>query len=305
METGDGKRLVLRVYNNGSNTARVRWEHAVLGALAPHRAELSFAVPTPLPALGSGASHVPLPDGAEASLFELIPGGLPKLTCVRAIGKATGQLTLAMSAIAESKQLDALPCPTAPYHDIYAVHHAASPELFASTVAGTAFDGCREATTFLCQELATIEAACASFGSLPQSLIHGDLHYDNVLVLDGQVSGLLDFEFSARDYRAMELAICLSKYVGEPEPLPFLQDFIAGFAEGGGELTPEEIAALPTLINLRVLSNVVYFVGRALAGEDDIKSLTSRAETYANRVRWVNANGATLTAQLTAALARR
>lgn len=41
----------------------------------------------------------------------------------------------------------------------------------------------------------------------PKQLIHGDLHYDNVLVDDEKVSGLLDFEFAAFDWRAMELAV--------------------------------------------------------------------------------------------------
>jgi homoserine kinase type II len=114
-------------------------------------------------------------------------------------------------------------------------------------------------------------------------------------------TGLLDFEFCARDWRAMEIAICLSKYVGEPEPLPYLQDFIAGYAEHG-VLTAAEIAAVPALINLRVLSNVVYFVGRAAAGEDDISSLTTRIESYAARVRWVYANGKLITDALTQAI---
>ena len=41
----------------------------------------------------------------------------------------------------------------------------------------------------------------------PKQLIHGDLHYDNVLVEADKVSGLLDFEFCAYDWRAMELAV--------------------------------------------------------------------------------------------------
>jgi hypothetical protein len=35
---------------------------------------------------------------------------------------------------------------------------------------------------------------------------------------------------------------------------------------------------------------VVYFTSRAMAGEDSLESLTSRAGSYAKRVRWVNAN---------------
>ena len=49
-----------------------------------------------------------------------------------------------------------------------------------------------------------------------------------------------------------------------------------------------EAEAIPDLISLRVLSNVVYFTGRAVVGEDSISSLTSRAASYAKRVRWIN-----------------
>ncbi len=45
-----------------------------------------------------------------------------------------------------------------------------------------------------------------------KQLIHGDLHYDNILCKEGAVAGILDFEFVALDWRVMELAICLSKY---------------------------------------------------------------------------------------------
>lgn len=107
--------------------------------------------------------------------------------------------------------------------------------------------------------------------------------------VDLQVSGLLDFEFCSRDWRAMELAICLSKYVGEAEPLELCEAFISGYVQHG-RLTDAEIDMIPDLINLRVLSNVIYFVGRALAKEDSIESLTSRAVSYAKRITWVNAN---------------
>lgn len=50
------------------------------------------------------------------------------------------------------------------------------------------------------------------------------LRSDNVLATpDDRVSGILDFEFVARDWRVMELAVCLSKYVGDAEPLPLVE----------------------------------------------------------------------------------
>jgi Ser/Thr protein kinase RdoA (MazF antagonist) len=99
--------------------------------------------------------------------------------------------------------------------------------------------------------------------------IHGDLHYDNVLcdAKTGAVTGLLDFEFCAVDWRAMDPAVTLSKYVGEADPFPLVKSFIEGFSEHS-KLTQAEIYALPDMINLRVMSNVVYFVGRAISGED-------------------------------------
>jgi aminoglycoside phosphotransferase (APT) family kinase protein len=68
---------------------------------------------------------------------------------------------------------------------------------------------------FLVSELNRIERVAESLIALqlPVQLIHGDLHYDNVLVCESGVSGVLDFEFCAHDWRAMELAICLSKYI--------------------------------------------------------------------------------------------
>jgi Ser/Thr protein kinase RdoA (MazF antagonist) len=126
------------------------------------------------------------------------------------------------------------------------------------------------------------------------------------------VTALLDFEFSAFDWRAMELAVCLSKvrrcpsiewgrtllkrlvevsvtlpspshkltrlrslvslpsqYAGEKEAWDYFDQFITGFTDYG-RLTDREIEAVPDLINLRILSNVIYFVGRAIAKEDDI-----------------------------------
>jgi len=57
-----------------------------------------------------------------------------------------------------------------------------------------------------------------------------------------------------------------------------------------GRLRKTEIGCIPDLIILRILSNVVYFVGRAVAGEDSIDSLTTRAEMYYNRIQWIKTN---------------
>ena len=95
----------------------------------------------------------------------------------------------------------------------------------------------------------------------------------------------------------MELAVCLSKYAGESKAKEYFDDFIKGYMQHA-HLTDEEIEAIPTLVNLRILSNVAYFVGRKLAGEDDITSITSRLENYMTRVDWVYLNADTIVGKL-------
>ena len=86
------------------------------------------------------------------------------------------------------------------------------------------------------------------------------------------------------------MAIGLSKYVSEPEPTAACEAFAAGYVQHG-RLNSAEAQAMPDLLKLRILSNAVYFVGRALAGEDSMERLAGRAETYAQRLRWIDAHG--------------
>jgi Ser/Thr protein kinase RdoA (MazF antagonist) len=296
VDTPSGARVVLRIYNNGCNTPRVAYEHAILKALGVV-GPFSFGLPSYV-AAKSGVTFVPLKNGAMACVSQLIPGGLPKTTDPEPIGRATGELLTALGKI-DPSQLP--PCPTPPYFKLYDVHHAVGGDRakYIAYVTGPALDVCRPAMDRLLAQGDMLDAALVTMradGALPMGLIHGDLHYDNVLqdLATGEVSGLLDFEFSAYDWRAMELAVCLSKYVGEADPLPLVQRFVAGFARYG-RLSRAECEALPEMINLRVYSNVVYFVGRALAGEDTIDSLTTRAATYATRMEWVRANRRAIT----------
>ena len=48
---------------------------------------------------------------------------------------------------------------------------------------------------------------------------------------------------------------------GEPDALDLFTQFSLGYAISA-DLTEDEIRAVPSLIILRVLSNVVYFIGR-------------------------------------------
>ena len=46
--------------------------------------------------------------------------------------------------------------------------------------------------------------------NLPSSIIHGDLFIDNIFFQKGRFGGFIDFYFSAHDFQAYELAICIN-----------------------------------------------------------------------------------------------
>lgn len=283
-ETSKGDKYVLRIYNNGGNVERVKYEHAILNTLA--KKEMSFQTPRYMPDVKTGETHIRLSNGGEACICQVIPGSLPKTADPATIGKAAGELLMELGEI----KLD-MKSPTAPYYDIFDVHHAMSKEIFYTEIEKEWVESVRPFINVLVAEMRRLEDRLVELkaANLPEQLIHGDLHFDNVLFDGDKVTGLLDFEFAAEDWRAMELAVCLSKYAAEEDPFNKIDNYISGFCQYA-VLNKAEVEGVPDMINLRILSNVLYFVGRALAKEDTIEALTSRAEMYAERVQWVNAN---------------
>jgi len=299
VDASDGVRRVVRLYNNGQSTARVRFEHAVLTAVAPYveACDLGFVVPKALKSKRSGETFELLPSGDAASVFELIPGSLPKTKFATAVGEATAALSVCMQkAEAEVKAVHPK-SPTSVYRDIFGAFKAKGgtrDQFYSEANTNSGLDSVRGAVDRLLEQIRALEVTLEQIeeaGGLPESLIHGDVHYDNSLADEttGAVTGIIDFEFASYDWRMMECAAGLSKYVGEKDPTPFVKDYIAGFCR---RITPTdaEIDAIPHLVKLRVLETVVYFVARSAAKEDDISQLSLRAENYAARVDWIDAN---------------
>jgi homoserine kinase type II len=199
--TPDGEKYVLRIYNNGRDSVRVDFEHRVLDALLSSGEKYSFRLPTAIASRVSGHRHVVLSNGAEATLFEFIPGELPKKSRVRAIGRASGELVSALGRV----KVDMV-SPNPRFCDLFKAHHATTSEIFFAEMKKPQFDispDTRKYADLLCEEVVDIlkQVDYMKTLDLPVQLIHADLHYDNVLVDGEEVSGLLDFEFSVHDWR--------------------------------------------------------------------------------------------------------
>ncbi|MEP3226978.1 MAG: homoserine kinase [Parasphingorhabdus sp.] len=85
---------------------------------------------------------------------------------------------------------------------------------------------------------------------LPQSVIHADLFPDNILMLEDQVTGLIDFYFSCSDIRAYDVAVTHAAWCFSKDGSVFDQSvsaaLLAGYVEKFG-LSRDERDGLPIL----------------------------------------------------------
>lgn len=100
-------------------------------------------------------------------------------------------------------------------------------------------------------------------GELPRSAIHADLFPDNVLILDGRVTGLIDFYFACTDTRAYDLAVTHSAWSFDASNhyCADVGDALVNGYRGRMPLTKAENEALPLLARgacLRFLLTRLY-----------------------------------------------
>ena len=294
-------KFVLRLYNNNKSTGRVKAEHAILATLSS--IETSFKVPMLVPVPDETvATYVILECGMCACLFTLLPGVSPggDTKHTQAMGKATGELMNALSLLySDSKTaMDTRSYGPAPYYDLWHVHASITKEsfyAFCDTCGELQDVKVRGGLTMLLNALKVMEEEIKAWQSMegnhfPLSFVHGDLVTDNFLVSDADgVTGIIDFEFVGEDWRIMELATSLSKFPEDVTPIHNLSLFARGFhSTFAGKLSPAEVRALPSMIRLRMVSNVIYFVGRVLSGEAKVEYLVDRVPGYCRRLKWLD-----------------
>ena len=287
VESGDGT-YFLRVYRNTTDARRVRYEHAILTALAARR--LSFSVAAPIPM--SGGKTVVSVRGELAAVFPALEGERVDRTNVahaRACGVALGELHAALAEIDPGA-----PPELARYGDLDRVH-ALVPDPWVLPRELSMDEAARARLTQILGRLR--ERAPGLYETLPQQLCHNDFSPGNLLMQGDTVSGVLDFEFAGPDLRALDVCTCWywlalrfssgRRALDAPTVRTFLDGYVTSEAPA---LTPEELGAMSDLVRLRGAVSLIHREGRRRAGFDSEQAVLDRVELLVALDDWLDAN---------------
>lgn len=286
-------RYVLRVYGNTCDPIRVQYELHVLSKL--QGTNLPFAVPMPvITESGELFARIPSNEGATiAALFSAIPGVHPQrgvLSQSYPAGQALGHLVHALSTVDLGSQLGTNP----PYGDLYR-NHPLVPDPMKVPEQLPLDDYKRKRLTNLFTSL--IDVVPGLYATLPKQIIHGDYVRANILIQNDEVSGILDFEFTCWDLRAMDVAIGLGGWPaglwGTGREWDMLGEFYRGYASEQ-PLSALEIEALPTLMRLRRAASVLHLTGRCRQGLDPESHLLEMVDWALDMEDWLETNGTNL-----------
>ena len=284
-------RYVLRIYQN-SRPSQVEAEHRLLIAL--DEVGLPFRVPVPI-RTPDGDTAIETSAG-PAALFRYLPGVEATRTDARhlaLVGQALGELDAALA------QLPAALAPTDWRRPLAEIHPAVPDidDLIAEL--DRACPG-HPGVRWLAASAPTAVAAYQRFcDTLPLQLVHGDFALSNVLLTDGAVSAVLDFDIAGIDLRVNDLTAGLVQCAADwwrPGGLAQWATFLQGYLDRL-PLLPEELHAIPELLRRRDLGNVIWRAARWRRGQSTLQEVVQRLDDAVLRDDWLT-NRAPLLADL-------
>jgi homoserine kinase type II len=273
---------VLRVHSAKPLQA-IRYEHEVLRRLID--ADLPFQVPQPLPTLRGDTVAVDVDSARQCAVFRRIPGETLDDADTAAVARAAEAFARLDLALAGIERTD-VPAP-AFSGGLRALHPAVTDLAQLEDLVGSVG---REMVERAAQSAPSI------YASLPTQLIHGDFSFGNVLVSRGRVRGIVDFEHSGRDVRAMELAAGLASAIARPSRESLWRPVLRGYL-GTLRLDLTEIAALPALAILHWAVIVTWWAARSLQGQPFPDGLATLVDRALSVEQWIDARGPELVAE--------
>lgn len=278
VETAAGARYILRV--SAQPDLRRLWYEIDIVTQLQH-VPLPFVVPAPIPThTGDVLLRLSDAENSAVMLWPFVSGTHSTGDNRRqayAAGRALATLQAALVRLDPARLPHSTPLPAA--GDLHQYHALVSDPV--ATIERLPVDRYQKA------RLRAILAAMTTgipplYTTLPHQLIHNDYDPSNVLLAGQRVTGVLDWEFSTVDVRAMDVAVALLWWPRAPFGDARRWAIMDAFGQGYGRyapLTPGEVEALPFLIQLRTIATLINRIGRYLAGRDSEHHLVQR-------IRW-------------------
>ncbi len=292
-EATDGQRYVLRLIPSISHIPRIRYEAALLEALANR--QLPFALPLPLKAYNGDIVVLFEQDTGEqacAILTHLLPGSLLNRND---ISLAThGGSTLAWL----DHELAALPEMYIPkgnqalqtFGQLACCHSLVPDPLMAVEQLPISREHAKQIQHTLATAMETVDSL---YQHLPQQLLHCDYVPSNILVQKNQITAVLDFEFAGVDLRVLELCVALSWWpvdlLGTGQEWSIMDAFGSAYISHF-PLSEEELLASPSVWRLRDATSFVHRIGRYMAGLETEARIQDRVQHSLWREQWLVAH---------------
>ena len=286
--SGDGA-YVLKRYRNVTSPDRLPFEHKLLRAL--NMANLPFAVPAPLPSR-LGDTTVEFERGEDVcrvSLFHQIRGRAAEFGSTADACRCGEALAILHGAL-DAVRLDAAVSVPGTYGALASAHPLIhDPVIAARRILEDDPLAAGVADVMLLLE----ERWPRDTSGLKTQLIHSDFYPTNTLMDAGEVTGILDFEYSGLGYRAMDFATGLqafsTKNWHDGCSWPLLESFARGYLERA-PLAEQELAATPVLLLMREATSFVHWMGRLKQGLTTHADIHDRALGVMGLHRWLERN---------------
>lgn len=253
--------FVLRVYEADTTPAMVRWEHELIQQLAASVPEAVTPLVTP-----TGATFIEH-GGRVASLWPFIEGRradrLVEADRVAA-ARMLGRLHSASFALAP---LDARPG-YPPRAQVDWPEH----RLWSWSSVDRATVGARVDLDQFERALDELPAAVRELdgSALPAMPLHGDYGADNMLIADGQVVAVLDWDWCRVDWRAWEVGNAIWAFCRDGSRTSVdrgaAAKFLEAYERAGGEVLRAERAAFGLLMRAARLWEALYVLGEIQRG---------------------------------------
>ncbi|MDD9268271.1 phosphotransferase [Paenibacillus sp. GCM10023248] len=279
-------KYVLRIYNRHLKTIEsIEFEREVTSFLS--KQNVTIVVPLFLETKAN-EPYVLLSDGTLGALVTYIEGVVPAMSTTEQaanFGRVVGEV----SSVLRYFQSDLLYKGT-PFTDIYRLHPLADHEAITSFFEDPPFEISATTLHFYREMVALAEKSKCELLELPRGLVHHDLLVFNLLAMDNQIHGALDFDFSSWDISFMEFAISLNHMIQLTNgDLDFVEAFVYGYSQAQ-TCTYQEIDKLQRLTQIYHIAILHVYIGQHYSGVPVEVSFRYIFDQFQVRDAWLSDN---------------